>query len=333
MRKTITYLLFTLLVGILLIVDLKTGSRSFSFSEIMDFIFKPESENSLAVIFWEYRFPRLVAAIFTGIGLSVGGLLMQSYFRNPLAGPYIIGIGSGASFGVALFIMASSVIGISTFGNFGIISSAFLGSFLILFIIGLFSLRFKSNVSLLIVGLMLSYLISALITFLQSISSAEEIKEFVLWGMGSFSVVEKSDLLYFGIAIILGLAFAFSNRKNLDAYYLPDFEVETLGISLSKTRISVFISVALLVGSVTAFCGPIAFLGMAVPHISRMIFKNSNHSKLIPQSILIGITLAILFDIISQTTFNNLLIPINTIASAFGAPIVIWLLWKKRSLN
>jgi iron complex transport system permease protein len=329
MGKKPWFILLICSIGLLVWTDLQIGSSELTGQEIWKLLFTENGNTGKNLIFWEYRFPRVFSAILAGIGLPLGGLLMQSYFRNPLAGPYVIGIGSGASFGVALFFMIHAVIGIS-FASVGMIGSAFLGAILVLAIISAFSYKLRSSISILLIGLMLSYLFSAIINFLQSVSDAEALKQYILWGLGSFSVVTKSQLPLFCLAILVGIFLSWRSRIILDAFYLPDFEAKALGISIKNSRYIIFITVALLVGSVTAFCGPIAFLGMAVPHISKLIFKEAYHKYRIPQTILVGIALSLVFDILSQNPFGETLIPLNTISSAMGAPLVIWLLWKNK---
>ncbi|MCT4666147.1 MAG: iron ABC transporter permease [Flavobacteriales bacterium] len=334
MKHSFRYFILICLAIVLVLFDLTVGAESIKFSEMIESLWNPHADNEIhRSILLEFRLPRVFSAILSGIGLSIGGLLMQTYFRNPLAGPYVLGIGAGASFGVAIYTLGSFFFSWLIISSWGLVSFAFIGAFSVMLLIGLFSLRFKNNVSILIIGLMFSYLISALVTFLQSIAPPELVKQFVVWGMGSFTAVHSAQIPYFLALVLAGWFLAWNLRNRLDAYYLSDFEVQTLGVSIKLVRNRSFLAVALLVAGVTAFCGPIAFLGMAVPHITRMIFKNSKHHYLILQSSVVGVILAILFDIFSQNPFGNQPIPLNTIASILGAPMVIWLIWKRRAIS
>jgi len=328
-----TYIFLVLGIIFLFVLDLATGSVELDFSTIFDSMFSPKQPSTTqSILFWEFRIPRVITASFVGMALGVGGLLMQTFFRNPIAGPYVLGIGSGSSLGVSLFIMGSYFIPSIQQSSLGMVSFGFLGALGILVLIGIFSFRFKSNVSLLIIGLMLSYFTGSIVSFLQYLSDPDLVKQYAVWGMGAFTEVHTSELWILISAIGLGLILAVSQIPFLNAFYLSDFEVETLGFSIKKNRWIVFASVALLVATSTAFCGPIAFLGMAIPHFARLLFQQSNHKYLILQSILLGWFCALGFDIISQNPWSNQMIPLNTIASFLGAPFVVFLIWKRKKI-
>lgn len=332
-NQLVKYIFLFAGIVILFIIDIGTGSVALEWDSIFQvFINKSNLTPTQNIVFWEFRIPRVTTAMLVGMGLGVGGLLMQSSFRNPIAGPYVLGIGSGANLGVSLFIMGSTFYPWISNSSWGLVSFGFLGAFSVLIIIGLFSLRFNSNVTILIIGLMLSYFTSSIVSFLQYWSDAEMVKQFAVWGMGSFSDVEFSEVWVLFSCIVVGLILAISQIPILNAFYLSDFEVQTLGFSLKRSRLILFIAVALLVASTTAFCGPIAFLGMAIPHFARLLFQQSNHKYLILQTIILGVFSALVFDIISQNPWTNKPIPLNTIASFVGAPFVVFLLWKRKNL-
>ncbi|MGB0884631.1 MAG: FecCD family ABC transporter permease [Flavobacteriales bacterium] len=327
------YGLIILCIFVVFLADLSLGSSSLNASRILSHL----SDNQLftdseTFIFYQIRLPRVLTACCAGLGLSVGGLLMQSFFRNPLAGPYVLGIGTGASLGVSLFIMGAGLGLGFQWQSIGILSSAFLGAVLVLMLISAISLRFRSNVALLIVGLMLSYFSSAIVQFLQYFSPAESVKKFAVWTMGSYTDVQVDQVPLFFLSVLIGLILAFVLSRFLDAFYLSNFEVEALGFSIKKQRFLVFFTIALLVASTTAFCGPIAFLGMAVPHFARLLFRSSNHKKLILQTALLGVLLSLIFDLLSQNPWSDSPIPLNAIASFLGAPLVVFLLWKRKEL-
>lgn len=333
MKHIVLYSLLFILAFIFIIIDLGMGADVLN---VKDIIVKTFTEATFTIqqqtLLSTFRMPRVITACLVGSALGVGGLLMQSFFRNPLAGPYVLGIGSGASLGVSLFIMGGSLGLFFTTSNAGLVSFGFLGAFSVLFCIGLLSFRFRSNVSVLIIGLMFSYFTSSIVSLMQYWSHPELVKQFAVWGMGTYTEVEYKDLWILGSCIGIGLILAWSQSLILNAFYLSNFEVEALGFSIKKSRWIIFISVALLVASSTAFCGPVAFLGMAIPHFARLLFRNSDHRLLIPQCILLGIACSLSFDILSQNPWSQSPIPLNTISSFLGAPIVVYLLWKRKSL-
>ena len=333
-NKRITlYSILGLIACILILIDLGMGSNALNLSDILTGCFTDHpltlQQNKLLSAF---RIPRVITASLVGTALGVGGLLMQSFFRNPLAGPYVLGIGSGASLGVSLFIMGSSIGLFFSTSGIGIVSFGFLGAFTVLLGIGLLSFRFRSNVSVLIIGLMFSYFTSSIVSLMQYWSHPELVKQFAVWGMGTYTEVEFHEIWILSACIGIGLILAWSQSLILNAFYLSNFEVEALGFSIKRSRWIIFTSVALLVASSTAFCGPIAFLGMAIPHFARLLFRNSDHRVLIPQCILLGLIFSLCFDILSQNPWSRSPIPLNTISSFLGAPVVVYLLWKRKSL-
>lgn len=284
-------------------------------------------------IILQLRLPRAVMAIIAGAGLAVAGLLMQTLFRNALAGPFVLGISSGAGLGVALAVMGSTALGIASLSAIGLVIPSIIGSLLVLILIALLSLRIKDTMGLLIVGIMIGSLSSAIVGILSYMSTSDELKRYIFWSLGSLGNVSWDAIgllsLIFCIAIVLLLYVI----KPLNTLLLGESYARSLGINILKTRWILIIITSLLAGSITAFAGPIAFVGLAVPHISRLLLPTINHKILIPVSMLVGAILLLSCDMIAQLPFSNLSLPINAVTSLLGAPLVIWLILKKRNLH
>ncbi len=280
-----------------------------------------------------FRLPRAITAIIVGIALSVSGLQMQTVFRNPLAGPYVLGISSGASLGVALVVLGFSayfkndVFFIS--GNWLLVTAAWFGSFAVLLLILLVSFRVRNIMTLLILGIMLASGISAIISILQYFSGESALKAFVIWTMGSLSNVSREQIPIILVGIIPGLLISLLVVKSSNAVQLGENHAKTLGINIVKYRSLVFISTSLLTGTVTAFCGPIGFIGIAVPHICRMLFRTSRQGILLISSIFTGASVMLISDIASQLPGSESMLPINAVTSLFGIPVVIWIILRK----
>jgi iron complex transport system permease protein len=270
-----------------------------------------------------------------GAGLSISGLLMQTLFRNPLAGPFVLGISSGASLGVALLILGSSLIGgISAiaFSSFGMAIAASLGAFLVLSAVLIAANKVRNTMSILIIGLMFGSLTSAIISVLAYFSSAEQLQQFIFWGFGSLGNLSWNELLIFTIIFLIGIFLLAFIIKPLNSMLLGENYAKSLGINIKQTRNLVLIITSILTGVITAFSGPIAFVGLAVPHLTKLLFNTSNHKVLLPAVTITGAILMLIADIISQLPTLEYTLPINAITSLFGAPIVIWLLVRKRKI-
>jgi iron complex transport system permease protein len=329
------FLLF-LLAFILFWTDLSMGSANLSFSKVIRLLFSPDQHSAEWFTVHMFRFPRAVTAAMVGIALSVSGLQMQTVFRNPLAGPYVLGISSGASLGVALVVLgfsgyfASDVFFIS--GNWLLVSAAWIGSGLVLLLILLVSFRVRDIMTLLILGIMLASGISAIISILQYFSGESALKAFVIWTMGSVSNVSREQIPVILGGVIPGLILSVLVIKSSNAIQLGESHAKTLGINVTRYRTLIFISTSLLTGTVTAFCGPIGFIGIAVPHICRMIFQTSRQGILFVSSILAGASLMLVSDIISQLPGSESILPINAVTSLLGIPVVIWIIFRKQKL-
>ncbi len=286
-------------------------------------------------IIQEYRLPKALMAMITGSGLAISGLLMQTLFRNPLAGPFVLGISSGASLGVALFILGGTAFGISStfaFGKWGLIISAATGSFLVfLMVLGVAS-RVRDTMALLIIGLMVGSLTSAVVSVLSYFSKAEELQQYIFWSFGSLGDVSWQSIRILLYCFIAGMLLTIASIKPLNALLLGDTYAKTLGVKHSKSRIIIIIATSILAGSITAFAGPIAFIGLAVPHLIRQVISTSNHRILIPAVILGGAILMLICDTIAQVPLSEYTLPINAVTALVGAPVVIWLLVRKKKL-
>ncbi|WP_113924134.1 iron ABC transporter permease [Cognataquiflexum aquatile] len=337
MKNKPTYFLF--LIGILIClllfaVNLASGSVLIPIQEVMGrFIGGEFSKSSWETIVIGYRIPKAFTAILAGIGLSLSGLQMQTFFRNPLAGPYVLGVSSGAGLGVALLIMAGSAFGWSMYsGGFGIwavVLSATLGSILVLLLMSLTAWKVKDSMTLLIVGLMFGSAVSALISVLSYFSGADQLKMFTIWSMGSLGSTQPDQLVAFLVSVLLGLLPLLVNLKSFNAMLLGEAYAESMGVNVHRLRWAMIVSTGILAGSVTAFCGPIAFIGIAVPHMARLVFKTGDHRVLFPASALIGAAVLLACDTISQLPGSAQTLPINAVTSLVGAPMVIWLILRR----
>ena len=285
-------------------------------------------------ILFSYRIPKAITALMAGAALSICGLQMQTLFKNPLADPFILGISSGAGLGVAIFIMGFSAFGISVSGsllaNIGIVTAAWLGASAITLLILLVSKKLQDNISLLIFGIMIGSVTGAIISLIQYFSSSTDLKVFVMWTMGSFSGLSTSQIWILFLLVFIGFALSIYNIKDLNALLLGEAYAKSLGVNLENTRKRILIATTLLAGSVTAFCGPIGFIGIAVPHIARMIFKNANHKILLPATALLGAALMIFADTVSQLPGQAQVLPINTVSALIGVPVIMYIILKSK---
>jgi iron complex transport system permease protein len=303
-------------------------------------IFKSLLGGNASKTTWEYiiinfRLPKAIVAILVGMGLSVSGLLMQTLFRNPLAGPYVLGLSSGSSLGVAMVILGAGLLPsfLSTIlvSSYGIILASCFGSFLVLIMILIVSRKLRDTMTILIVGMMFSSFTSAIVGVLTYFTSAEQLQKYTFWSMGSIGNVSWQNILFLTIAVSIGLLLSVVSLKPLDALLLGENYARSMGLNISKTRYIIIIATSILAGSITAFAGPIAFIGLAVPHLAKLLFQTSNHKILFWSTLLIGAIIMLFCDTVSQLPGFDFTLPINAITSIIGAPIVIWLIVRKRS--
>jgi iron complex transport system permease protein len=330
-RSTTLFIILSLLLVILFFLDLLIGSVHIPLRDILGAILGADIDPATRLIVLDIRLVKAIVAILTGMALSVSGLQMQTLFRNPLAGPYVLGINSGASLGVALFILGMPLLGIatnSTMSSIGTAGAAWLGSALILAFVASVSTRIKDIMVILILGMMISSGVSAVVQILQYLSNEEALKSFVIWTMGSLGDVTTSQLHLMLPAVLIGLVVSVAVIKPLNLLLLGEQYARTMGLNVRRSRYLIFLSTTLLAGTVTAFCGPIGFVGLAIPHIARMLFSNADHRILLPASALCGAVTLLICDIVSKW----LTLPINTITALLGIPIVIWVVIRNKSI-
>lgn len=340
-KNTTSLLIIVLLTigSLLFCLDIFLGSVIIPFKDILKILFTNDTvKESWQIIVLDSRLPKAFAAILCGSALSVAGLKMQTLFKNPLAGPYILGISSGAGLGVAIFIMGLSFLGLSpsnlsSLSNLGIISSSIIGSTLVLLLLLSIINKLKDIMTVLILGVMIGSIITAIIGIIQYFSYDLQLKSFVMWTMGDLSSITNSDLVILTPTVIIGLVLSFLISKQLNAYLMGEDYAKSIGVNIKKTRLLIIVITAILAGSITAYCGPIGFIGIVVPHIARMITKTYNHSKLIPISALLGVNILLIADIISQLPGSEKSLPINSITSLIGIPFIIWIIFKNKKIS
>jgi iron complex transport system permease protein len=341
MKKSHT-ITFLTLFGVLLVMialDLLIGSVHIPMKDVFDILGGGLSTNpGWETIVLEFRVPKAVTAILAGSGLGISGLLMQTIFRNPLAGPFVLGISSGASLGVALLILAGSAFGIAItqltlLGSWTTVMAAIAGSSLVMLLIVVVSVSIRDGMTLLIIGLMVGSLSGALVSVLQYFSEAREIQSFLIWTFGNLGGVHGSELVILIITVLIGLMWSWWFSKPLNALLLGESYAKSMGVNIRQTRLLVIIITSILAGGITAFCGPLAFIGIAIPHLARIVFKTANHQVLIPGCILLGAVVMTVCDLVSQIPGSSRTLPINAITSLLGAPAVIAILIKNRNLS
>lgn len=335
-RITIGILGIIILGIVLFALNLFVGSVMVPFDDILKVLLEDNADKTLSVIIFNYRLPQALTALFAGAALAVAGLLMQTLFRNPLADPSMLGISSGASLGVGIVILLTGAISgaaVSSFGwwsTIGVSLAAFLGAVLVLFVMMAFSSRMKNMTTLIIIGLMIAYLAGSITDILKFFSLKEDIHAFVIWGMGSFSGVGTSKMPVFAVSITIGLIATFFLSKNLNILLLGEMYAENLGLNIRKNSVIIILVSGYLTAIVTAYCGPIAFVGLAMPHIARFLFKSSDHRLLIPATMLIGMDMALFCNLIARMPGFDGNLPINAVTAFIGAPVVISVIMKSK---
>jgi len=335
-RNNILFAIILLAVAVLFVLDIFLGSVSIKASDVINAIFT-DAETNFATIIIKFRLPKAVTALIVGIALSLSGLQMQTIFRNPMAGPDVLGISSGASLGVAFVILGfSGNMSIQSFaglGNWILVASSWAGAGVVMLIIMFLSSRVKDIMTILILGIMLSSGISAIVTIMQYFSNETLLKAYVIWTMGSLGNLTSSQLNVLAISVSVGILMSFGSSKMLNALLLGENYAGSIGLNIRFARIMVFTCTSILAGTVTAFCGPIGFIGIAVPHIVRILFKTSDHKVLIPGTILAGGAVMLASDIISQLPGSDTVLPVNAVTSLIGIPVVIWVIFRNRKYS
>lgn len=312
------------------------GSLSIPFTSIFSSIIGTEANSTWSIIIIDYRLPKAITAILVGSGLGISGLLMQTLFKNPLAGPFVLGISSGASLGVAIVILGSglfgSLIAMSLLSKWSIVFAASIGSFLVLLAVLAVSSRVRDTMAILIIGLMFGSITAAVVSVLSYFSTAEQLQQYIFWGFGSLSNLSWSEVSIFFAFYLVGLSLSLASIKGLNSLLLGDNYAKSLGLNLKQSRFIIIVATSLIAGSITAFAGPIAFIGLAIPHLTRQIFKTANHRILLPAVFLMGAIVMLLCDSIAQVPGTDYTLPINAITALVGAPVVIWLLVRQRKM-
>lgn len=338
------WLLLLLIFALLLAfaVSLTFGSVSIPIEQVMHILFGGAPQKaSWADILFKFRLPKAVTAVLVGAALPVAGLQMQTLFRNPLADPFILGVSSGASLGVALVILGiggaggalTFVAGLGMFGDFTLAIAASLGAGTVLGAVLILSRRVQNTLTLLVIGLMFGYLASAVVTLLIYFSQPERVLVFSLWTAGSFGGVTWSQMRVFAPAALLGLLLGFFMMKPLNALLLGDDYARSLGLNVRRARFWIIVSASLLAGVSTAFCGPIWFIGVAVPHVARSLFNTADHRILLPACMFIGASFSLIADVIAQAPGSQHTLPLNVVMSLFGVPVILWVILRQKQLR
>ncbi|MBL7110563.1 MAG: iron ABC transporter permease [Bacteroidales bacterium] len=331
------FILVTVLIAFF-IADVLLGSVKIPVKEVLLSVFPDHTlRPEWRTILLSFRIPKAITAILAGVALAISGLQMQTYFRNPLAGPYVLGISAGASLGVAILVLGSSMI----FGSFlanplshwTIAVAAWTGSAIVLLGILLVSFRIQDNMTILILGILFGSITIAIVSILQYFSNESLLRSFIIWTLGSLGNVTGPQLKVMLISISAGVILAVVSNKRLNLLLLGESYARTTGINVTRTRIIIFTSTSILAGTVTAFCGPIGFIGIVVPHVTRMVFQSSNHNVVIPGSIGIGACMMLFSDIISQLPGYQQVLPINAVTAVLGIPVVIWIVTQRKRIS
>lgn len=322
-RTTILFIVLGLLTALLFMLDLSVGSVAVPLPDVWAALTGGDCPEATAKIILNIRLVKAVVALLAGAALTVSGLQMQTLFRNPLAGPYVLGISSGASLGVALVVLAG--VGSSV----GIAGAAWIGAGAVLLVIAAVGHRIKDIMVILILGMMFSSGVSAVVQILQYLSKEESLKAFVIWTMGSLGEVTSAQLLILIPSVMAGLLLAVLTIKPLNLLLFGEEYAVTMGLNVRRARGLIFLSTTLLAGTVTAFCGPIGFIGLAMPHVTRLLFRNSDHRVLLPGTILTGAAVLLVCDLISKL----FTLPINAITALLGIPIVVWIVLRNKSMT
>ena len=337
MRRRLLFIILTVLLLLMFVTNISLGSVGIGLLDTMRILTGSEAVNaSHEYIILEYRLPKALSAIMVGCGLSISGLLMQTLFRNPLAGPYVLGLSSGSSLGVALLVMGSGLLGsnIAVFAQskYAVVLAASLGSFSVLLLVMATLWRVRNTMAILIIGLMIASFTSAIVSVLSYFTSAEDLQQYVFWSMGSLGRLDWQDLGILWTLLMMGIFIFLYLLKKLNAFLLGEEYARSMGVNTKRTRFLMIVVTGILAGSITAFAGPIAFIGLTIPHLARQLFSSGNHFILLPAILLIGSLVMLLCETIAQLPGSSFVLPLNAVTSFIGAPIVIWLILKKQKL-
>ena len=336
--KLLIFLSLVLGVITAFLLDLGLGSVQIPLKEVITILLGGEpSKASWTNIILKFRLPKAITATLAGAALGVSGLQMQTLFRNPLAGPFVLGISSGASLGVALVVLTANVTGmgalltLGVIGDFGLVVAASVGAALVLGLVLVVSRRVQDTMTLLILGLLFGYATSAVVSILLNFSESQQIQTYLQWTFGSFAGVTWQQMLVLAPVVVLGLLVAVMLSKPLNALLLGEAYARSLGLGVQQARFWLITSASILAGAITAFCGPIAFLGVAVPHLCRSLFNTCDHRVLVPAVIFMGAILALISDLLTQLAVRQMVLPLNSVTALIGTPIVTWVILRRNS--
>jgi len=337
-KNSVLFIALGLAAAAIFVANISLGSVSIPPADTFTSLFGGHSsKQTWDYIIVNYRLPKAITAALAGMGLSISGLLMQTLFRNPLAGPYVLGLSSGSSLGVAFLILGAGLVpgiaGSWLVSSYGVIIASCLGSSMVLLAVMAVSKKLRDTAAILIVGLMFGSFTSAFVGVLTYFSTAEQLQKFTFWSLGNLGNLPWLSVLILATVVLAGLVLAVATIKPLNAMLLGENYAKSLGVNYQKATFSIVIATSLLAGSITAFTGPIAFVGLAVPHIARLVFQTSNHNILFWATLLLGAIIMLLCDIFCQVPNTDVTLPINAITSIIGAPVVIWLLVRKKKLT
>lgn len=327
-HSTILFTLLAVLCAVLFVVDIAVGSVAIPLSEVMSALLGGGSAEVRSIVL-DIRLVRAIVAVLAGAALSVSGLEMQVLFRNPLAGPYVLGVSAGASFGVALFLLGAPILGLTispALQSIGTAGAAWIGAAVVLMMVVALSRRIKDIMVMLILGMMLSSGVGAVVEIMQYFSNEASLKSYVVWTMGSLGDVTATQLAVLAPIVVAGLAMAVATIKPMNMLLAGERYAASMGLNISRSRTLILTSTTLLAGTITAFCGPVGFVGIAVPHIARMLFRSADHRTLLPATILSGVVMMLVGDILAK----YFVLPINTITALMGIPIVVYIVTRRR---
>ena len=332
-RNIVIWPLLILAVIAIFIMQLLIGSYPVSLVDFIHIFDRAYPDATASAIIFQSRLPAAIAATFGGAALSLSGLQMQTYFKNPVAGPFVLGISSGSSLGVAILMMLSGMMGFEQTNEWGLIAASSTGAFAVFFLVIIVSYRLNSAVSMLIIGLMIASFVNAIVESIQTLATADSIKSYLFWTMGSFRNISLSQTPILLGVIAVAVLVSIYLIKPLNLLLIGEEYARLTGLNIKRSRALVILCTCLLTASVTAFCGPIGFVGLAVPHMARGLFKTSDHSVLTPAVLLIGAIVSGACNMLTGISIHGLVLPINTITSLLGAPFVIWIVFRSRVLR
>ena len=339
MKAGMGFLLLMLTLVFFFVLDILSGSVPISLAQSFSAIFHPSSADpQIAAIVYQFRIPKAITAVMAGAALSVAGLQMQTVFRNPIAGPDILGVSSGASLGVALFVLSTGWIFkgamlFSTAGSWGLVMAAWIGAGCMMLLVVLIASRLRDLMTVLILGILISSAILSVVSVLQYFSSESSLKSFIVWTMGSLGSTTRDQLMVLVPSVVAGLILAFLSAKFLDAFLLGESYAKSMGMNVRLAYLLVFASTSVLAGSITAFCGPIGFVGIIVPHLARKFFRSPLHVRLIPATMILGAVVMLAGDLIAQLPGYDITLPINSVTALLGVPIVVWIIFRSKKIG